>query len=249
MNIKTVVILLFAAAAVAIIAMVGISRQRQAQQSVDPQKIAKVPKTVEANEKQAQMRPAETPAPTESLDSSRLPAVIEKKRPTDFLPEGATIPPLKALETVEIEPNWDEARQHPQLDDTLLSDELKQKIKQSPVPVLLPEAPALLPAARISTGSGWYTAAIETDNIVVGVNGNAKVARVPDTPAAEPPQLGAHQAAVTRVAGIVEVSFKAFGIYYNITVECYDHQTDPRCTEDDYVLELVDALRLAKSES
>jgi hypothetical protein len=41
---------------------------------------------------------------------------------------------------------------------------------------------------------------------------------VPDTQAAEPPAWGNHETSLTRVDGIVEVSFTAFGIYYNVTV-------------------------------
>lgn len=246
MKINKFVIILFAVAAVAIIAMIWGNRQRQAQQPVDAQKAEKVPKTADSLQKQTEKRPAEPQPSTELAVSSRLPAAIENKEPIDSLAEDSAYQPLKALETVAFEPDWDEAANHPQLDNSLLSDEQSEQIQHSPVPMLLPEVPKLLQAARISTGSGWYAAAMKEDDVTVTVSGNAKVALVPDTPAAEPPELGTHETSITRVEGIVEISFKAFGIYYDVTVECYDHQTDPRCTEDGYALELVDALRLAQ---
>lgn len=169
--------------------------------------------------------------------------------PTEFFVEDENYQPLKALETVELKPDWDQALQHPQLDDDMLSAEQMNSIGQTTVPVLLPDNQKLLKAAYISTGSKWYTAAINQDDLTVAVSGNAKVSIVPDTETAEPSELGDYETSITRVHGIVEVSFKAFGIYYDITVECWDHENDPRCTEDAYVLELVEGLKMASDKT
>lgn len=83
----------------------------------------------------------------------------------------------------------------------------------------------------------------------VAVSGNAKASIVPDTETAEPPELGYHETSITRVHGIVEVSFRAFGIHYDIMVECWDHQYDPRCVEDTYILELVEGLKMASDKA
>lgn len=54
---------------------------------------------------------------------------------------------------------------------------------------------------------------------------------------------------VTRSFGMAEVSVGEFGVVYTITVECFDHQNDPACVDDQYITEIVDNLLLAKGDS
>ena len=149
----------------------------------------------------------------------------------------------------ELEVDWDEALQHPRLDESNFSMPQKEKIDNSPVPVLLPDRQKLIGAALITTGPEWYAAAINQDDVSIYVSGVAKVVRVPGSQHDEPPDFGDHAHSLNRNEGIVEISFKAFGIYYTLSVECYDHQNDPRCTQDDYAIQLADELKLAPSEN
>lgn len=248
MKSKKFVIVILAVVVVALIAIVRISLHQPAQKPpVSPE--AEVPsKTSQTPVKLAKKQPSTAEASANLPASSALQPADEDKA-TPSIAEDSTYQPLKALESVEFEPDWHEATNYPQLDDALLSDEQRESIQLSPIPVLLPEEQKLLQAALICTGSSWYAAAMKEDDLNVTVSGNAKVALVPDTAAAEPPELGEHETSITRIEGIVEISFKAFDIYYDVTVECYDHQNDPRCVEDNYVLGLVDALRLAQSKN
>jgi hypothetical protein len=72
--------------------------------------------------------------------------------------------------------------------------------------------------------------------------------RVKEMDYPEPPVYGDSELPVNRANGIVEINFRAFGIYYDVVVECDDHQNDTRCTDDHFALELVDSLRLAQAE-
>jgi hypothetical protein len=45
-----------------------------------------------------------------------------------------------------------------------------------------------------------------------------------------------------------EVNFKAFGIYYDMSVECHDPNKDPHCTDSRFLMQLVDSLKLALIE-
>ncbi len=155
---------------------------------------------------------------------------------------------LKALVSEELAVDWDAARIYPQLDRAQLSDPQKQTINEAPVPVLLPDQSKLLGSALLTTGPGWYAASMTEDDASVYVGGNAKVVRIPGVESLEPPTLGEQALPIIRSEGIVEISFKAFGIYYDLSVECYDHENDPRCTQDDYALQLVDELKLAQGD-
>ncbi len=108
------------------------------------------------------------------------------EEPSEFLSGDEDYLPLKALETVELEPDWDKATEHPQLDDDMLSADQLDSIGQTKVPVLLPNNQKLLKDAHIMTDSKWYTAAIKQDNHMVAVSGNANASIVPDTETAEP---------------------------------------------------------------
>ncbi len=156
---------------------------------------------------------------------------------------------LKALVSEELEVDWDEAVKHPQLDESKLSEPQKEQVANAPVPVLLPDRQLLIGTAQITTGPEWYAASITDDDVSIYVSGVAKVVRVPGAQHDEPPGFGDHAHSLNRSEGIVEINFKAFGIYYTLTVECYDHQNDPRCTQDDYAVQLADELKLAPPEN
>lgn len=248
MKSKKFVIVILAAVGVAIVAMVRVSRHQPVQKPPVSQQAAVQPKTMETPGQLAKKSPPSAQAQTELPDSSPSQSFVEEA-PTESFVEDSIYQPLKELVSMELEVNWDEALKHPQLDDTHLSDSQKETINESPVPVLLPDEQKLLHAALITTGSGWYAASMNEDDLTVTVSGASKVALVPDSQAAEPPELGDHMTSLSRVDGIVEVSFNAFGIYYDVTVECFDHQNDPRCAEDAYILELVDGLKLAPAKA
>ena len=252
MKSKKIIVVILVIAVAIVIALNSIDRRQTvpeqklpaSQEIVEPAKPA--PKSVPLAEAE-KVEPAAEIQP-EPLDVPVLETTTEEE-PTELFAGDENYQPLKALETVELEPDWDKAAQHPQLDDDMLSAEQFDSIGQTNVPVLLPNNQRLLKDARIMTGSKWYTAAIKQDNHMVAVSGNANVSIVPDTQTAEPPELGDHDTSITRVHGIVEVNFKAFGIHYDIMVECWDHQNDPRCVEDAYILEMVENLKMAQAKT
>lgn len=102
------------------------------------------------------------------------------------------------------------------------------------VPVLWPDhLPA--DAATWSRGAGWFTASLPRDSHFVIVHGTrlrfGGTGSEPDRPAA-----------IGRMDGIVEADLVRFGVAYTVTVECEHPNTDTRCTRDEYVKSLVDAL-------
>ncbi len=148
-------------------------------------------------------------------------------------------PPVR---TEQVAVDWDAARRHPRLDATKLSEGQKQAVERSAVPVLLPDRTDLLEAAVITTGPGWYAASMVKDKFSVALSGNSKVIRIPDAP--QPPELGDPTLKPSKDEGMLEVSFRAFGVYYDLSLECFDHG-DPRCSADPYAIQLMASLKLA----
>lgn len=142
--------------------------------------------------------------------------------------------------------DWSAARQHPRLELNRLSIKQRQAVQDSAVPVLLPDREALLRSALITTGPGWYAASMTEDQTTIAISGNAKVIRIPGVP--EPPEMRDPALKPSASETGLEVNFKAFGIYYNISVECYDPNKDPHCTDSRFLMQLVDSLKLALIE-
>jgi hypothetical protein len=75
----------------------------------------------------------------------------------------------------------------------------------------------------------------------VTISGNSRVIRIEGIP--EPPALDDPNLKAGAGEGRLEISFKAFGIYYDISVECYDGAKDPHCADDRFLMEVVDSLK------
>ena len=256
MKFKRMIIIAVALAVVAAMAVLLGGRQ-QIQTASNPKPAASneaqpLPKTEEVTIQIAKKSPkaaAKQPkfSETEVLTETIVPEPVEDLM--EPIAAGSGTEELKALVSEELEVDWDEAEKHPRLDDSMLSEPQKEQIENAPVPVLLPDQQKLIGAALITTGPEWYAASMSEDDVSVYVSGVAKVVRVPGAEQYEPPAFGDHAHSLNRSEGIVEISFKAFGIYYTVSVECYDHQNDPRCTQDDDAVQLADELKLAQAEN
>ena len=142
---------------------------------------------------------------------------------------------------------WKRVLKHPRLDTTRLSEFQKRFVRRSPVPVLLPDRADLLETAAISTGGYFFAASMAEDDVSISVIGASKVILAPGVP--EPPVLGDEELTVNRSEDGVGVSFKAYGVYYDLDVECVDPVNDPRCAEDACTLELAESLKMAVADT
>lgn len=161
-----------------------------------------------------------------TADPGALTAAIEESAPLQFSDQS---------------PDWDASIEHPKMDPNRLNTQQLEAVRLAPMPVLLPDDQALLESAQFSTGDFFYAASMAQDEHQVVVSANNRViASLAETP--EPPNYGDHERSITREEGIVTMSFKAFGTYYSVDVECFRPGSDPRCTQDSYVLEIADGL-------
>ena len=176
------------------------------------------------------------------MESGAVPLV-----PGEPLPSVPAAESLQELVSEDSEVEWEKAPVHPALDDARLSESQRQAVQSSPVPVLLPDQDELLNTALISIGDYFYAASMDEEGVSVLVTGASRVVRVPGTP--DPPSFGDHELTLSRSEGIVDLSFKAYGVYYDVSIECFDPFDDPRCAQDAYMLDVADGLLLAAADN
>jgi len=143
--------------------------------------------------------------------------------------------------------DWVAANQHEKLPDGLLSEEQFEAASQSVVPVLLPPRLSLLESGFVSVGDTWYAVSMDDDQINVFIEGSSSAVVVPNTEQREGGSLDSFE--ISRSLGMAEVYVNAFGVGYTITVECFDHQSDPACVDDGYLTDLVASLLLVDGEN
>lgn len=151
-------------------------------------------------------------------------------------------PPLQVVPRVRKAIDWAAAASHPRLESPLTLAQMRV-LRDAELPVLLPAAQPWLAVGVATAGRDWYSLSARHGDWTVVVQGDRVASRDPDlaprdwTPPTWPAPL------VTRNEGVVEATFLAFGASYNVGVECAQHETDPRCRDDAFVLELVASLR------
>ncbi len=146
---------------------------------------------------------------------------------------------LKAGGTLSLAVDWEAARAAPRLAPPA---RLAQALDAVPMPVLLPDDAALLESARLTSGRGWYAVAMRAGGGAdVYLKGSTRARPRPADVAAAP--QGPPR--VMRSEGIARVSFARFGVEYRLDVGCEKPMTDPRCTEDAYLLGLLSRLLVA----
>lgn len=178
-----------------------------------------------------QLEPGSDPSPT----PAPLSADAERRI------KAAHVAPEPHLSTID----WDAADRYNHFDGDWLSAGDRQALAATGVPPLLPPDPDLLAAATITTGATWYGAHIPLDGATLYIHATRTAFEVPglEPPAAEQRLDG--NPTLTGTDGIVTASFQAFGAAYSVHVECQRPFDDPRCSADEFVLSVVDALAVA----
>ena len=143
--------------------------------------------------------------------------------------------------------DWDVAERRGAIDTSVMTEEARQAIAKSAVPVLLPRKEELLKTAIVLVGDGWYTATMNNEQYSVFVRGT-QVERPMAWTGREKKALRAKRPdglRISRVDGIVSAHFTAAGSAYNIEVECKQGSKDPLCADDGEVGKLYQAFGLA----
>jgi hypothetical protein len=139
--------------------------------------------------------------------------------------------------------DWDEASGFKRLEPALLPASEQKKLAEIRLPILVPDDDELLASALVTHRQDWYAAAMETgDGVDVYIRGTRKAYEVPGMEIPEAAREAAENYTLTRTHAIVTVSWRSFGVSYNLDVECARPTKDERCTEDEFALDIVENL-------
>jgi hypothetical protein len=110
-------------------------------------------------------------------------------------------------------------------------------------PVLLPSRVALLETAEAVVGSGWHAVSMHDSDYSVYVHASAAAIEVPGIrrPPVRPPSLAVPR--ISRTHEIVTAHFVAWGVAWDVDIECLGGLDHPLCGDDVLVHELIRSLR------
>ena len=106
-------------------------------------------------------------------------------------------------------------------------------LQQVELPVLAPALPGVHWSAV--SHANWYSLTGQMKGATLMVHGTRLFHQPPPgakMPAPRP--TGPAHYHLSRTHGIVDISFRAFGAAYTLSIECDAPLDDPRCTEDDF---------------
>ena len=173
----------------------------------------------------------------------------EVNQPATNFVDAATVEraqTAQALTAVETAIDWESAQRHVRFDMNLLSPEQRERVTAVRIPVLLPQDAKLVQSAVVSVGDTWYTAAMSGGDYFVSITGSSRYLDIPGAGLENLPIYGDHQRGLSRSEGTLELDFTAYGVIYNVSIEC-DDLRDPHCS-DAYALQIADELALAAAE-
>ncbi len=189
------------------------------------------------------------PSTTTELPSVSNEANKPATNPATNFVDAATVEraqTAQALTAVETAIDWESAQRHVRFDMNLLSPEQRERVTAVRIPVLLPQDAKLVQSAVVSVGDGWYTAAMSGGDYFVSITGSSRHLDIPGAGLENLPIYGDHQRGLSRSEGTLELDFTAYGVIYNVSIEC-DDLRDPHCS-DAYALQIADELALAATE-
>lgn len=147
------------------------------------------------------------------------------------------------------EVRWEEVDGRRQISTQRLSEQAREVVDDSPVPVLLPDDDLLLASAHITVGDAWYAASMSGDDHTVAINGTHRSHSAPRAGGAkEEDHRRPEGHTLSRTHGIVTLTFEEFGVAYAIDVECERPLENPLCVDDDYVISLAEGAGIAGRE-
>ena len=142
--------------------------------------------------------------------------------------------------------NWDEADAYARIDASQIPAQVKSKIDALPLPVLIPGTPDFLEKAFAVTDDNWYTITADyDDHVVIVQSSRIGFESVGPNGREIEERLVKNDFQVSRASLIASIVFPAFGLVYTIEVSCMQPDMDPRCTEDDYIFSLANAMSVA----
>lgn len=144
--------------------------------------------------------------------------------------------------TYQEEVDWAEAQQFGRLDPAKLPVTEGAKLDAIRVPVLAFGDDARLGKALLTHNENWYALTATHDGVTMTVHGTRNAVVVPGMEIPAAAREAADNYVLTRAHGVVTVTWRAFGLSYGLDVECQKPMEDPRCTQDEFALQVAEQL-------
>ena len=140
------------------------------------------------------------------------------------------------------------------MDEAMIGDELRDKIDQVDLPVMLPADSELLEDASFFPGDDVYNATIHVDGAdgerdhTITINGSKFEPDMQEDLLEDGTKLARDREGydITRIHKIATLTFSEFDVAYSIDVECNRPHENEHCTQDRYIESLADSMTLAK---
>ncbi len=128
----------------------------------------------------------------------------------------------------------------------LLPPASQDTVRRARLPLLLPRDPALLASAIVTAGPRFSALSAQGEGWSLSISGTDHRHELAEELPPPPPvdQVRGAPAIFTENDGIRTVSWDEAGMAWSVDVECFEAETDPRCTGDDFVRALAESLEL-----
>jgi hypothetical protein len=144
---------------------------------------------------------------------------------------------IKAVDPAQVEG-------FPQIDEGLLKKRQHEAAGRSPIPALLPNVERLIEVAVLMSGEDWYAASMVVDDHGISIHGSRRAFFVPGMDISNEVVHEGAKHLLNRSEGVVSLTFEAFGVAYMMRIDCERPFEDARCTEDDYIIDIAEALAI-----
>ncbi|MFP3945256.1 MAG: hypothetical protein ACLFWF_15270 [Alphaproteobacteria bacterium] len=121
----------------------------------------------------------------------------------------------------------------------------KEELRKARLPVLLPDDGRMVERMRLFAERDRYVAALREEDYTVQITGTriSQGTLKSEGAADRMRQMSDAEGYVyQRTEYGCELSFTRYNVSYNISVECREPESDPRCTERDYVMQIAKSL-------
>lgn len=128
----------------------------------------------------------------------------------------------------------------------LLPEASQDVVRRARLPLLLPRDPALLARAIVTAGPRFSALSAQGEGWSLSISGtDHRHALAEELPPPTPrDQVRGAPAIFTENDGIRTVTWDEAGMAWAVDVECFEAESDPRCTGDDFVRALAESLEL-----
>ncbi|MFT6398071.1 MAG: hypothetical protein ACJAYU_002826 [Bradymonadia bacterium] len=138
--------------------------------------------------------------------------------------------------------DWQAASLHAGVPLSTIGSEFQSAVAESAVPVLIPSNATFVASTSVYTGEDWVSTHHRGQGVSIEVFGTRRAFSHPEVEVHELERIAEGRPLITRSEGVPFISFKRFGVSYQVSIECESGPADSKCTEFDYLRQVYDSL-------